>query len=1165
MGFYGNLGPAMGRSPLWHTMGGRGLAAETLAWMGRNDRVDPAWYNSAVDRFIRRGLDVGWYQRLGEIVIMGSETRQASLNGLKGVITEAACKFPGLLLRHTHLGSVSADASGSFFAFTIGNPTEFGLHVGQVFHLVGTAQNPDTAFTITGFMGTEDREVIVTPAPADMVADTNWSLNADGDFSFLPRFGAMRTSVAQNSYIDTGKHLTDFGCTIDSAFIGVYCTTNYVGPYAEAGVAGSASAVPPSAPLQIRAGSGFRSGVWLFGDQMIFGNGQVWGWTAASRNGPRACTSWRRTTPTPHDAPAKFPDMPTGTVSILSSEPSVANSPNRVLIFAIGPGLPDEMAADLAAAVDDFTTYIGIFSEIEVPAIDTRTPPHTFGADALSLLATPGFRCFRQNNWPATNQDSVWETMTHPITDCIGRSYLAGTRTFRMTVPSDEVPDPPFQPNAFSTQADSQEVTVEIKRHGLEVGDVVTWSLVLPVGGFAQSEFASRFRVKEVIDADHIMYEMPRNAETTEVGGGDEAAVFINVMGRIRTKYQLQPGWRHWHLAWSNRGRKRLLTDTADATPILKGNDTYGAIRRLSALVDEDTEEVLLQAGTECRTQFSTRRGGGLAMLAQIAHVLGAPERGPWSLVEGGPTYPRGYLDILDLGVTEGLHSSRCITNLEALTRADEIFDNPLVGYATSTDWTILAERRLVHDTPDFDRDQVGIAIDYEHADGREPEINREIMLGALDICAAAGAKLSVFGHFPVSQWAVKNGLSRDHAWELMAHPALECWNITPAKNQSTAAPILPGTTDSRSLAPFLETQLVMWTGPDGDKPIDWSKLLVAIPLMPGKELIDDTAPFAPTQPDLFQCDEIADWMQFPEKRLSALAKSGGVITKSQTVRGGMPEGGPPNRVPNQQTMHYWRNLAPATLVTPESQVNAFNLQVVAHGGPALPAAWRTAMVDLIAGMITDGNWHRLDRLWLLANHSSVASYGCLRSRAWAEAAAPPEWTQTTGVTFGSDTFISTGFIPAEFTNAFLPNDHTLGVWIDNQADDGAAIGTELASKWWLNPRASTDMREAQSSGELISQAVADCTGLTTVGRVNGGHPFFQLNDEVGASTGDASPYDEDLPDSQIQLGRHTDGATRNCTMRAAFVAGGLEASRRTNIGLRLAAFFAAIEAIPPE
>lgn len=84
--------------------------------------------------------------------------------------------------------SLAASNSGSTLTCASGDPVALGLFVGDIIRLTDmtVSGNNDTNFLITGFSGTSNRVIAVTPAPTDETADTSFTLTRVGAATIVP-------------------------------------------------------------------------------------------------------------------------------------------------------------------------------------------------------------------------------------------------------------------------------------------------------------------------------------------------------------------------------------------------------------------------------------------------------------------------------------------------------------------------------------------------------------------------------------------------------------------------------------------------------------------------------------------------------------------------------------------------------------------------------------------------------------------------------------------------------------------------------------------------------------------------------------------------------------------------------------------------------------------
>lgn len=111
--------------------------------------------------------------------------------------------------------SVVSDNATSTFTFAGGNPVTEGYRVGDVIRFTNLAAvaNNGRNFTITGFSGTNNRVVAVSPAPVtDAVADTSFSVTRPGAATIIPASGHVSRRVLIEDYdasLDVSRVFTE--------------------------------------------------------------------------------------------------------------------------------------------------------------------------------------------------------------------------------------------------------------------------------------------------------------------------------------------------------------------------------------------------------------------------------------------------------------------------------------------------------------------------------------------------------------------------------------------------------------------------------------------------------------------------------------------------------------------------------------------------------------------------------------------------------------------------------------------------------------------------------------------------------------------------------------------------------------------------------------------
>ena len=112
------------------------------------------------------------------------------------------------------LTSVAADNTASTFTFGGGNPVTAGLHTGMGIRFTGLTEplNNGVNYIITGFSGTGNTVMAVSPAPTTMAADTSFSVSTAGGTLSIPSTGHVSRKCAveiYNSDVDIARLFTE--------------------------------------------------------------------------------------------------------------------------------------------------------------------------------------------------------------------------------------------------------------------------------------------------------------------------------------------------------------------------------------------------------------------------------------------------------------------------------------------------------------------------------------------------------------------------------------------------------------------------------------------------------------------------------------------------------------------------------------------------------------------------------------------------------------------------------------------------------------------------------------------------------------------------------------------------------------------------------------------
>ncbi|MBN9007241.1 MAG: hypothetical protein J0H40_17725 [Rhizobiales bacterium] len=164
--------------------------------------------------------------RHGKRSVTGSITGELSPKTWMDFI-EASCRGTKsasvITLGPSALTSLAADNATSKFIAAGGDPVALGLRKGMVFRAssLSDANNNGKNFLITGFGGTNNRNISVFPAPETMTADTSFSLVTVGKSIFVPSSNFVSRKFGIEIYaedIDVSRFFTECraaGFTLD--------------------------------------------------------------------------------------------------------------------------------------------------------------------------------------------------------------------------------------------------------------------------------------------------------------------------------------------------------------------------------------------------------------------------------------------------------------------------------------------------------------------------------------------------------------------------------------------------------------------------------------------------------------------------------------------------------------------------------------------------------------------------------------------------------------------------------------------------------------------------------------------------------------------------------------------------------------------------------------
>lgn len=119
----------------------------------------------------------------------------------------------------TEFGTLAASASNSRFTASTGNPVTAGLKIGDVIQVGGAGAGPNANrnFRVTGFGGTSNRQISVTPAPENVAAAGSFTIAVRGKKLLV---GTQKRSFTIEERLPTAQFSTLYtGLRVGSAAV----------------------------------------------------------------------------------------------------------------------------------------------------------------------------------------------------------------------------------------------------------------------------------------------------------------------------------------------------------------------------------------------------------------------------------------------------------------------------------------------------------------------------------------------------------------------------------------------------------------------------------------------------------------------------------------------------------------------------------------------------------------------------------------------------------------------------------------------------------------------------------------------------------------------------------------------------------------------------------
>lgn len=244
---------------------------------------------------------------------------------------------------------------------------------------------------------------------------------------------------------------------------------------------------------------------------------------------------------------------------------------------------------------------------------------------------------------------------------------------------------------------------------------------------------------------------------------------------------------------------------------------------------------------------------------------------------------------------------------------------------------------------------------------------------------------------------------------------------------------------------------------------------------------------------------------------------------------------------------------------------NRWATMVIANGGTV--STQRQALVaNLIAGLMQDNVWGKLDRLWLMAAENATAGLVDIVGSNLATAVNSPSFTADRGfLGNGTSSYINSGYNFATNGVNYTLNSASLGFWsTDNFTNPNTALlggndGTNFArihigNNWFFesNQTAFTVIGNPNPGAELLASSRTTSTLVTLY------HNSTSLGTDAHATSAvpNVTAYILALYDGGVS-GPNYYNSTNRCS--AAFFGGGLTSTDMSNIYSRLRTYMTAV------
>ncbi len=331
-----------------------------------------------------------------------------------------------------------------------------------------------------------------------------------GTINYLPRFGAQAAESQLNAYVTADIQAADWpGITLNGHSIAVFTLSNFLGTFNEGGWSASAG----TKPIMVRSSGGFRGGIWMGANQTLQGAAIAVGFHGGTRTG--ASTVIGRSNGATTLAAITALSLPNQDWTLLSVEPSKANSPNAVGAFWAGGPLTEDQIVQLENILFRLFRNIGTWQEIEVQPLTLGA--HAWGPNSLNDIIGD-LQINRQRHPPLNDDIAAASYIGYPLTSATSRFFIAGNQSG----PTKSVA---LASNPITTGSGTAVLTIARTAHGLSAGHAVTIAGAAAGHGLPLASLNGSYLIATVPNADSFTVVTDANASASSAIGGESAVL----------------------------------------------------------------------------------------------------------------------------------------------------------------------------------------------------------------------------------------------------------------------------------------------------------------------------------------------------------------------------------------------------------------------------------------------------------------------------------------------------------------------------------------------------------------------------------------------------------------------------------------------------------------